>query len=181
MKQCPNCHAEVSDESVFCVHCGATLNAEANQSQAQQPAGGYQPEQQAQQQQQQYNGYNTYPAPPVYNPYDHTAEFDPKDISDNKVISLLIYLGGAFWIIIAAITSNSSPYVAFHIRQSMKFTVTTILTWLVMAILCWTFIVPFAGAIFLIVLAVIKIICFFQVCMGKAKEPAIIRSLGFMK
>ena len=28
-------------------------------------------------------------------PFDHTAEFDPKDISDNKVIAMLCYLLGS--------------------------------------------------------------------------------------
>ncbi len=48
-------------------------------------------------------------------------------------------------------------------------------------ILCWTLIVPIAAAVMYIVFFVIRIICFFQICCGKAKEPVIIRSLGFLK
>ena len=33
----------------------------------------------------------------------------------------------------------------------------------------------------LAIVLVLKVICFFQICSGKAKEPAIIRSLGFLK
>ena len=31
------------------------------------------------------------------------------------------------------------------------------------------------------IVLVLKVICFFQICNGKAKEPAIIRGLGFLK
>lgn len=33
----------------------------------------------------------------------------------------------------------------------------------------------------MIILLVLRIISFFQICSGKAKEPAIIRSLGFLR
>ena len=125
---------------------------------------------------------------PNFNPpfvpdiYDHTAEFDPKDISDNKVIAMLVYLMGIVGVILAAlIGANNSPYVAFHIRQSLKFMVVEILLVLCCAILFWTIIVPVVAGIFEVVLSVVKIICFVQICQGKAKEPAIVRSFGFLK
>ena len=52
---------------------------------------------------------------------------------------------------------------------------------IVAVVLAFTFIVPIAAAIMYIVFEVIAIICFVQVCQGKAVEPAIIRSLGFLK
>ncbi len=116
-----------------------------------------------------------------YDPYDHTAEFDAKDISENKVISMLVYLMGAIGIVIALLASNTSPYAAFHVRQALKFTVVEILAAICAALLFWTFIVPIAYGIFVIVLLVIKFICFFQICGGKAKEPAIIRSFTFLR
>ena len=94
---------------------------------------------------------------------------------------MLVYLLGTMGIIIALLAARDSNYIAFHVRQAMKITVTTILTIIVTAILCWTIIVPIAAGIFLTVIYVIKIICFFQICSGKAKEPAIIRSIGFLK
>lgn len=115
-------------------------------------------------------------------PFDHTAEFSAKDISDNKVVSMLVYLMGVVGIIIAALVGgNSSPYVAFHIRQSLKFLATEALMGIAMGLLCWTILVPVAGVIMFIVFYVLKIICFFQICAGQAKEPAIIRSLKFLK
>jgi len=49
------------------------------------------------------------------------------------------------------------------------------------AILVWTIIVPIAGAICLIIVKVIRIICFFQVAAGKAKDAPIIGSFPFLK
>lgn len=161
MKNCPICNAELEDNAVFCSACGAQLNANPQQPNYQaQPQMNY---------------------APAYDPYDHTAEFDAKDISDNKVISMLVYLMGVVGIIIALLASHSSPYAAFHVRQALKFTVVEILASLCAAVLCWTCIVPIAYAALIVTLLVVKIICFFQVCSGKAKEPAIIRSLKFLR
>jgi uncharacterized membrane protein len=119
---------------------------------------------------------------PVYtDPYDHTAEFDAKDISDNKVICMMIYLTGFIGILIALLASNSSKYVAFHVRQGLKFQVVSILTTLVSLLTFWTFIIPAAAGVLSIALFVVQIICFFDICKGKAKEPAIIRNLNFLK
>lgn len=160
MKNCPNCNTQLEDNAIFCASCGAQIGA------SQQPAQGF---------------VNPQPYAPVYDPYDHTAEFDAKDISENKVFAMLVYLLGTIGIIIALLASNTSPYARFHVRQALKFTVVDILTVIVSLVLVWTIIVPIAGGIFLTVLWVIKIICFFQICSGKAKEPAIIRGLGFLK
>lgn len=168
MKICPSCNNQIDDNAVFCNHCGTQFAAAPQQPQ-------YNPQQQ---------GYQMPPQPnyaPVYDPYDHTAEFDAKDISENKVISMLVYLMGAIGIVIALLASNTSKYAAFHVRQALKFTVVEILALLCTALLFWTFIVPIAYGIFMLVLTVIKFICFFQICSGKAKEPAIIRSLKFLR
>ena len=151
MKICPKCQSQLDDNAAFCSNCGAQFAAPQAQ-------------------------YAT-----IYDPYDHTSEFDQKDISDNKVISMLVYLMGWIGIVIALLGSHSSPYVSFHVRQALKFCVVEMLMAICVALLFWTFIVPIAFAIMEIVLFVIKIICFLQICSGKAKEPAIIRSLKFLK
>lgn len=116
-------------------------------------------------------------AAPYVDPHDHTAEFDAKDISDNKVVAMLCYLMGTFGVIIAALLANTSKYAQFHVRTALKFTVVNILLGIIA-------IVPFlgwlvAGVGFLITF-VLRIIAFFQICSGKAKDPAIISSLGFL-
>lgn len=163
MKFCPNCGNQLNDDAAFCPFCGTnTGNPNAGAA---------------------ANGQIPVYAPPVpaYDPYDHTAEFDPKDVSDNKVISMLVYLMGIVGVIIALLASRESPYAGFHVRQSLKFTVVEILVGIITAVLCWTIIVPIAAAVVYVILLVLKIIAFFSICSGKAKEPAIIRSLGFLK
>lgn len=113
--------------------------------------------------------------------YDHTREFDPKDISDNKVICMLVYLMGTIGILIALLASQSSPYTAFHVRQALKLEVVTILTTLVTVLLCWTILVPILGAIVAVGILVLKVIAFFQICSGSAIEPWGVRSLNFLR
>ena len=159
MKICPNCNTQNDDNSTFCVNCGAQLDA------------------------QQYTQNTVPPAQyaPVFDPYDHTADFDLKDISDNKVFAMLGYLLGTIGIVVALIGGRSSDYAMFHIKQALRFTIVDVLMLICTALLFWTIIVPIAYAVMVIVFLVIRIICFFQVCSGKAKEAAIIRNLSFLK
>ena len=150
MKICPRCNAQLPDEAEFCTNCGAQFAPNPQVA-------------------------------PVYgtvDPYDHTAEFDPKDISENKVLAMLVYLMGILGVIVAALMSNQSKYVAFHVRNSMKFMVCMIL----LAVCC---IIPILGWIVCgvgaIIIFVLEIIAFIQVCKGQAKDPAIIRELKFLK
>ena len=106
MKTCPNCNVQLDDAATFCANCGARIPESA-------------------QAQPQYT-QNT-AVPPQGDPYDHTAEFDPQDISDNKVFAMLGYLLGTVGIIIALLASRKSPFTMFHVRQALKFTVVNIL------------------------------------------------------
>ena len=128
-------------------------------------------------------GAPTNAAAPVaaVNPGDHTAEYDPADISANKVKAMLCYLMGTIGIIIALLASAESPYLKFHIRQAVKLSVTSMLTGIAAVVLCWTIIVPIAAIVLAAALFVIRIISFFQICSGRAVEPAIVRSLNFLR
>ena len=134
MKYCAKCGTQMEDNLTFCPNCGTPTGAAAA------PA-----------------------AATVINATDHTAEFDPKDISDNKVVAMLPYITSLLGVIVAAL---------------LKLMVCQM-------ICCVAFIIPFlgwiAGGICLAIISVLQIIAFFQVCGGKAKEPAIISSLGFLK
>lgn len=171
MKQCPNCRNAVKDDAVFCPVCGTAIDA----------VPGY-----------MSNFFQTEaqdaPEPPVYvpplpvvDPYDHTEDFDAADIGKTRLTCMLVYLLDFIGIIIALLMDKSSAYTAFHIRQSMKFTVVEVLLVLAVALLCWTFVVPVLAAVALVVLLVIKFVSFTQVCGGKAKEPVLIRSITFLK
>ena len=206
MKTCPKCGSPISDTAKFCPVCGSacamptppvTPNPQPQQPQAQaqpqqqaqsqQTAQGQQQTQSQQQNRQEYHQQyqqaqqQAQYQQAAYDPYDHTSEFDAKDISDNKVIAMLCYLMGPAGIVIALLGSNRSDYAAFHVRQALKFTVVDILLVIIGLLLCWTVIVPIACGVFASVLWVVRIICFFSICKGKAKEPAIIRSFGFLR
>ena len=104
MKMCHNCRNQIADEAVYCPVCGSAVDA----------APGYV---------QQNPPFNTTYSPtpvtvasvPYVNPYDHTAEFDAADISENKVLSMLIYLLGPIGIIIALLARTGSAYTGFNV------------------------------------------------------------------
>ncbi len=151
MKFCPNCGAQLEEGAAGCPSCGAVFVA--------QPA----------------------PAAVYADPTDHTAEFDAADISENKVFAMLPYLLSVVGVIIALLAKTESRYTAFHVRQSLKIFICQALVGILSAVLAITLIVPLAGAVCEIILLVVQIICFFQVCAGRAKEPAIVNRLGFLK
>ena len=147
------------------------------------PNQGQQNQQFQQYQQQPYQQYQQQPyaapAPyPAVDPKDHTAEFDPKDVSDNKVFAMAAYLMGIAGVIITLLAAQKSPYAMFHVRQAVKITIVQVL-------LIFCCIIPILGWIFAgvcnIIIFVLEIIMFFRVCKGKAIEVPIISNLGFLK
>lgn len=152
MKFCPNCGSPLEEGAVTCPNCGDPLTLHAE------------------------------PAPaPYVDPMDHTGEFDPADISENKVIAMLPYILGVAGLIIALLARSDSLYAKFHVRQYLKICVCEAIVAICSAVLFWTVLVPLAGCICVVILLVIRIICFFQICKGMAKEPAIVGKLGFLK
>ena len=210
MKICKNCGAEIQDGAAFCTHCGTKVEEQKVEEQRVEPekteqtAQPVEPEQTSGQtqaegqnagaqnvnygqnpnygQSQNYGQQGGYqPNYTPYDPYDHTSEFTTKDISDNKVIAMLVYLMGTVGIIVALLASKDSPYLSFHVRQALKFTVLDVLTGIIILLLFWTIIVPIAAGIFEMVLLVCKIIAFFSICKGNAKEPYVVRNFNFLK
>lgn len=165
MKNCPKCNAQLNDDAVFCVNCGAQLGANPQQNP--------QPNVYAQQM----------PVAPVVSSTDHTAEFSPAEVSDNKLFAALIYALSIVGIVIALLANmnNKSDYLKFHIKQGLKLFITDLIVTFCTAVLCWTCIVPIAGAVCLIILLVVEIICFIQTLRNKSVEPPIICGLGFLK
>ena len=149
---CSKCGAEVAEGAMFCTTCGAPMNAASNPVPNPVPTPAPIPDAYA------GNGAPVYAAPIYMDPKDHTSEYSAKDISDNKVIAMLPYLMGTLGLVIAILAQKDSDYVAFHIRQSLKITVCTILVGIISLLLCWTIIVPIIGGITAIVLFVVNII-----------------------
>ena len=109
--------------------------------------------------------------------WDHTAEFEAQDISDNKVYALSAYVFSFLGIILCHVLAKESPYAQFHAREALKIDLVTVVVYIISCLLCWTCIVPVAGVILILILFVVNIIAFVQVCKGEAKEPWLIRSI----
>ncbi len=153
MTFCTNCGNEIPDGANVCSACGAPVGSAAGFSRA----------------------------APYTDSTDHTAEFDPQDISDNKVIAMLIYLLPVAGVLIALLSQGQSEYVAFHLRQGLKLMVVNSLIGIITAVLFWTILIPILAGICLCITTVLRFIAFFQICRGRAKELPIISSLGFLK
>lgn len=169
MKNCPNCHNMAKDEALFCPVCGTMLDT------IPQPDPDYfKPE---------ISPIPTsvsMPVIPVRNEHDHTDDFDPADIQENKLACMAAYLLDFVGVIIALLMTDSSAYSRFHIRQSLKFTIAEVIICIASVVLFWTFIVPIAGIVALVVLMVVKFACFVDVCNGKATDAAMIRNIKFL-
>ncbi len=115
-------------------------------------------------------------------------EFNPKDISENKVSAMAAYLLGPLGIIIALLIARDSAYTAFHVRQALKLTVCSVALEIIAAILALFGMIPFVGIIFKLVLVmivaiwlgvlVLRLIAIAQVCDGEAREPVIIAKMN---
>lgn len=148
---------------MFCVNCGAQIGANPNPQQ---------------------NVYaQPVPTAPVVSSTDHTAEFSPAEVADNKLFAALIYALSIVGVVIALLANlnNKSAYLKFHIKQGLKLFIANMIVTVASLVLCWTFIVPIAGAVCAIILVVVQIICFIQTLRNKSVEPPIISGLGFLK
>ena len=154
MKLCPKCNTQLEDSAAFCPNCGTQFIPNATVTQ--QP---YIPDDSA----------------------DHTAEYDPADISQNKLFAAICYILSMVGIIIALLAAKESPFVQFHIRQSLKLAICEILLGLIAVVGAITIIAPILAWIALIVLVVVEIICFFRALKGRAVEAPIVKGLNFLK
>ena len=206
MKICPRCGTEQDDNALFCSNCGTTFAVQPVvtrsepvaeettteaipvqipvQPQCTQPVQPQyaQPVQYTQPTQPQYQIPVQQPAPVVrYNAYDHSKEFTAKDLADNKLYAALMYVTSLFGVLIALVADKDSPYLKFHIRQVLKLHLTITILSALTAALAWTVIVPIAGAIALLILFIVNIVCFVNVLKNKSIEPAFVRDLKFLQ
>lgn len=154
MKLCPRCNTQLDDSAAFCPNCGTQFVPDATTSQ------------------------------PTYipaDPYDHTAEFDPQEVAENKLFASLCYLTSILGIIVCLLVNRDSAYLKFHIRQSVKLLISMALLGLAAGLLAITLIVPIAAGVCVLILAVVSLICFFRTIGGKSIEAPIVRGLGFLK
>lgn len=169
---CPKCGTQMNEGTAFCKNCGTPLNTTGVQPQMGMNQQGYQQ--------------------PMMNLFDHTAEFSAKDVSDNKVIAMLPYLFSWIGVLFVLLASKESPYASFHVRQYLKILVTKAVLGLLSIACVLVMIIPFLGwviggigllCIFVmkIILFVVTIMGFINVCKGTAIELPVVRSLNFLK
>ena len=109
------------------------------------------------------------------------TEYDESDVAKNKIFGILAYVGSLLGIIVALLAAPDSPFVRFHIRQSVKLFICQAILALIMVVLCWTVVVPILGGIAMLVLFVVEIICIVRACKGEMQEAPIISGIGFLK
>lgn len=98
MAFCNKCGAQIPDGANVCPNCGTS------QSQQTQPPN-------------VYVSPNPNPNYAQYQGNDHTAEFDPQDVADNKVMAVLAYIG--FLFLIPLLAAPQSKFARFHTNQGL--------------------------------------------------------------
>ena len=154
MKLCPKCNTQLEDAAAFCPNCGTQFIPNATVTQQ--------------------------PYVPV-DSADHTAEFDSADIRENKLFAAICYVASFLGIIVALLAAKDSPFVKFHIRESLKIAITETILILIAVVGMITIIVSIAAYICIIILAVVEVICFIRTLKGRAVEAPIVKGLNFLK
>ncbi len=204
MKICPNCGNQVADDALFCNNCGTnvanvesvkenvsgtvsdesrvaseTIGAAAG---AANVAGGVFS---AGQQSQEFNQPQEFNEDPMnyqnqyrsYDPSDHTAEFDPRDIADNKLFAVFPYFTLIYGLIIALLCRESA-FTKFHAKNAIRLKIAAVLALIpaIIPILGW-----FISLILYLILLIIHIIAIINCFQGKAKDLPIIGNIGFLR
>ena len=112
-----------------------------------------------------------------YDPSDHTAEFDPRDIADNKLFAVIPYFTLLYGLIIALLCKESA-FTKFHAKNAIRLKIAGFLALIpaIIPILGW-----FVSLILFLILLVINIIAIIQCFQGKAKDLPIISNIGFLR
>ncbi len=181
MAYCNHCGTELAEGTKFCSSCGTPAGATAARENRQQ-----QSEQQSRQAGQQKYTENKFAAA-MNDTADNTAQFDPKDIEQNKGMGILAYLG--ILVLIPIFGAKDSPFARFHANQGLVLCIAaivygvaySILTTIILAISWRLYIlvslIGLVGIVFLI-LAVIGII---NAINGRAKELPLIGKYRLLK
>ncbi len=109
MAFCNKCGAEIPEGANVCPACGEPVNKAAAAANAAQNA-----------------------AQNILNTADTTAEFDPADIEQNKIISLFSYLGILF--LIPLLARPDSKYARFHVNQGIIYFIVDLAVTIILAI-----------------------------------------------
>ncbi len=116
----------------------------------------------------------------VNNVGDHTAEFDPNDIANNKGMGVLAYFG--ILILIPIFAAPQSRFARFHSNQGLILIIASIINVPLSVILAF---IPFIGGLLslacTITLLVFMIMGIVYAAQGKAKDLPLIGSFKILK
>lgn len=172
MAFCEHCGAKIDEGVKFCPGCGAACGI---------------PEQPPVQAETQPQTDFSEKFAEINNTEDNTAEHDANDISDNKFMAVLAYLGILF--LIPLLAAPNSKFARYHVNQGLTLCICEIVFGIVYSILSsiiyaisWRlgFVVTIIGIIGIVfpILAVIGII---NASGGKAKALPIIGGIKILK
>lgn len=187
MAFCGKCGTQILEGGKFCPACGASAEA-APAAAPVAPAAT--PQQSAQQ------SNFTAKVAGLNNTADSTAQFDAKDVTDNKFMAVLAYLG-LLWLI-PFFAKKDSKFAQYHCKQAFTLLLAEVAYSILSIILCaviktphyiygiyygsytpgWLSVILWLISVPLFILAIIGII---NAAGGKAKELPIIGKFKFMK
>ena len=117
------------------------------------------------------------------NPVDHTAEFDPADIQQNKVMGILAYL--SWLVLVPLLAAPQSRFARFHANQGLVLAIVEIAVGVVFFILS---LIPFIGILFVILMSLVQLCCLVMAILGiisaangQCKELPLIGKLKLLK
>ena len=119
----------------------------------------------------------------ILNTPDKTSEFDPKDVSDNKVWAILSYC--FIVVIVAIIAKKDSPYVKYNANQGLVVFLLMLASSILGTVLGM---IPFIGWLFSIIfwlvniaLTLLEVFGIVNSAMGKAKELPFLGKIKLLK
>ncbi len=164
MAYCRNCGAQIDDNVKFCPACGTPTGVEEK------------------------SGFDVSGATKaaedkfkeVTDTKDHTAEYDPNDVEQNKIISLFSYLG--ILILVPIFGAKDSAYARFHTNQGLALIIGELAFNIAIGILDYIFanvailgpLVALLGSLGNVAIFVLTIMGIYNAVNGRAKDLPII-------
>ena len=119
------------------------------------------------------------------NTADTTSQFDPQDITNNKVMAILAYFG--ILVLIPIFAAKESKFARFHANQGLILFIGCIAIYLVQSVLLailpfriW-WLISIIVSIVALVIFVLAIIGIVNAAQGKAKELPLVGSFKLLK
>ena len=118
---------------------------------------------------------------------DHTSEFDPADIQNNKTMGILSYIG--LLVLIPIFAAKESKFARFHANQGLVLVIAQAIVTVVLSILATLLgLIPYVGWIPALLIRLVipvvyipSIIGIINAAKGQAKELPIIGGIRILK